>query len=200
MVDKKVENTPVKLVPRNLYQKMAIVRNELQEANIKKSGKNKFTGNVYYELGDFIPTINKLNSKYGLFTRFLLKDKIAVLLITNVDNSEDKTSFEIPVKDSGVKGATEIQNLGAQITYLRRYLLMIAYEIAEGDVVDAQSEVKEELSLSDDDILKINSCTSLEALNVAGKDLMELRGEKYRNMILKVYSDKKAELNQKEVA
>ena len=182
---------------KNIYQRLSINRAELQKAELKKSGENKFTHYTYYELGDFLPTVNKLNNEYGLTTRFLLKDKLATLLLQNVDNPEDKITFEIPVKDAGVKGASDIQNLGAQITYLRRYLLMIAYEIAEGDIIEKSEnkEAKEENELSQIDLDKINGATSLEQLNVIGKDLTEKLGEKYRNSILKAYSTKKTELN-----
>jgi len=182
---------------KNIYQRLSIIRAELQKAELKKSGENKFTHYTYYELGDFLPTVNKLNNEYGLTTRFLLKDKLATLLLQNVDNPEDKITFEIPVKDAGVKGASDIQNLGAQITYLRRYLLMIAYEIAEGDIIEKSEnkEAKEENELSQIDLDKINGATSLEQLNVIGKDLTEKLGEKYRNSILKAYSTKKTELN-----
>jgi hypothetical protein len=41
----------------NIYEKVQKIKLELLEANIKKSGNNKFSGFKYYELGDFMPHI-----------------------------------------------------------------------------------------------------------------------------------------------
>ena len=41
-----------------VYKKLQAARHELSKANLKKSGLNSFGGWKYYELGDFIPTIN----------------------------------------------------------------------------------------------------------------------------------------------
>ena len=47
---------------------MQKARVELQGMNLKKSGENKFAGFKYYELGDFLPAINKLMLDHKLFS------------------------------------------------------------------------------------------------------------------------------------
>ena len=44
----------------SVYRKLQAVRYELSKLNLKKSGKNKFAGFEYFELGDFMPTAHKL--------------------------------------------------------------------------------------------------------------------------------------------
>ena len=40
----------------SVYRKLQEARIELQSKPLKKSGKNKFAGFEYFELGDFLPT------------------------------------------------------------------------------------------------------------------------------------------------
>ena len=44
----------------NIYQKIQKARVELQNSKLKKSGKNDFSKYEYFELGDFLPNINKI--------------------------------------------------------------------------------------------------------------------------------------------
>src|SRR3972149_9623008 len=120
------------IVVKNVYQKIQKVRRQLVELNLKKSGKNEYSRFTYYELGDFLPSLNKLMDENGLTTRFIIphKDK-AILEVINSDKPEEKIVFmsptaevEIGKKKDGTGGADPIQNLGGKITYMRRYLLM----------------------------------------------------------------------------
>lgn len=176
-----------------IYGRIQKVRNELQQLNLKKSGKNSFTSANYYELGDFTPALNKLMDEAGITTRFTLEEKKAVLVVFNVDKPEEKVVFYIPVADAGLKSATPIQNLGAQITYLRRYLLMIAFEIAEGDAVDAQKpeEIKE---LDTIHIDKINAAMTLAELTKVSKELQKELGNDFRKGLVAEYTRRKKEI------
>jgi len=126
----------------SVYKSLQNVTVALQNSVIKKSGKNKFAGFKYFELGDFLPTVNKLFSDNGLNGYVTFTHELACLVITDV---EDDTSVEItsPMVDIDMKGANPIQNLGAVQTYQRRYLYLAALGIVENDVVDTQ-EMKSE--------------------------------------------------------
>jgi len=43
-----------------VYKKLQKARVLLNASSIKKSGKNKFAGYDYFELGDFLPTVNEI--------------------------------------------------------------------------------------------------------------------------------------------
>lgn len=140
----------------NIYEKLQKCRVELQTLRLKKSGENKFSGFKYYELKDFLPKINELFDKYGLFSNFSIKDGQAVLEIIDKDwiskeSFKDesleffkqnscffKVEFISPVAEANVKGCTAIQSLGAVHTYMKRYLYLNALEIVEDDSLDGR--------------------------------------------------------------
>ena len=122
----------------SILKKISEARVRLQDTKINKSGENKFAKFKYYELADFLPTLNKINLELGICTRFEIKENNAYLTVFDIDKQEDNITFTIPYVSSELKGATKIQELGATITYLRRYLFLVAFEITDGEVVDAQ--------------------------------------------------------------
>lgn len=118
-------------------------RIQLQAAPLKKSGHNKFAGYQYFELGDFLPTINQIFAKVGLCGVVSFDKELATLTITDTDdNSEIKLTS--PMADANLKGCHPIQNLGAVETYTRRYLWVSAMEIVEHDALDSSAPLKEE--------------------------------------------------------
>lgn len=136
-----------KIEKLNLYQKIQKCRVELQNSNLKKSGKNKFAGFSYYELADFIPKVNELFDKYKLFSQFTLQSDIATLEVFDTENKikvndveiYDSITFSSPVAEINIKGANAIQSLGGANTYMKRYLYLNLLEIVENDSFDAVS-------------------------------------------------------------
>jgi len=122
----------------NLFQKIQEARCQLQGLNLKKSGHNKFAGYNYFELGDILPAVNNINRELGLCTHVTFDNEFARLTIFDADDAEFKSiEFTSPMAKATLKGAHDIQNLGATETYQRRYLYMSAYEIVEADAVDS---------------------------------------------------------------
>lgn len=121
----------------NIYQKMQTAKVQLQELNLKKTGNNKFAGYTYFELADFLPAINKIMAEIGLASCVSFTTETATLTIVNSENPEEKLEYTSPMASANLKGAHEIQNLGASQTYERRYLYMAAFDIVEGDALDA---------------------------------------------------------------
>ena len=136
----------------NIYQKMQAVKCELQKSVDSKSGKNNFAKFSYLQLTDFLPKLNELNAKYGLFTQFQIitsynpdgvKIEKAVLKIVDTDDTAKGLVYESETADAVVKGATAIQNLGSLNTYMRRYLYVEAYDLAVEDDLDKRSGMKQ---------------------------------------------------------
>ena len=121
----------------NIYSKMQKARCEFQEKPLKKSGHNKFAGYHYFELGDFLPTINALLEKHNLCSNISFDNDMATLTIVNAENTDEKLVFTSPMSNANLKGCHDVQNLGAVQTYLRRYLWVNAFEIVESDGLDA---------------------------------------------------------------
>ena len=151
----------------NIFKKLAAARVDLQNAGLSKSGYNNFLRFKYFELSDFLPEVNRLGLKYGFYTRFSVSQKEARLDIINTEKPEESTVFSVDIaetlqaqrafceaivsttckkaearswkddKDLKPLNVSIIQELGKNITYLRRYLLLIAFEICECDMIDA---------------------------------------------------------------
>jgi hypothetical protein len=126
-----------------VHKKLMDARILLQQAPLKKSGHNKFAGYSYFELGDFLPTINQIFSKVGLCGVVSFDKELATLTITD---TEDSTEIKLtsPMAEANLKGCHPIQNLGAVETYTRRYLWVSAMEIVEHDALDSSPPVREE--------------------------------------------------------
>lgn len=120
----------------SVYKKLQDARMKLQNTALKKSGHNKFAGYYYFELGDFLPAIQKICAEMGLCGVVSFNHEMAFLQILDV---EDGTSimFTSPMSSAALKGCHDVQNLGAVQTYLRRYLWVNAFEIVEHDALDA---------------------------------------------------------------
>ncbi len=179
MAEKKEE---IKL---NLFQKIQKCRVELQNSNLKKSGKNKFAGFSYYELADFIPKVNELFDKYKLFSQFTLQNDIATLEVFDTENKVKLNEFETyesitfssPVAEIVIKGANAIQSLGGANTYMKRYLYLNLLEIVESDSFDAVSGKDTENSKK---VTKTNNQSTKQLTQVEEKeviDLMQQMGE-----------------------
>ena len=125
----------------NVYKKLQQARLKLQSAPLKKSGRNKFAGYEYFELADFLPTIQTIFAEVGLCGTVSFGTELATLTIVDVDATEatqpNFVIFSSPMSTAELKGCHAIQNLGAVQTYLRRYLWVAAMEIVEHDALDA---------------------------------------------------------------
>lgn len=121
----------------NVYEKLNEARMRFQLAGVKKSGQNKFAGYTYYELADIVPTINGFAKDLKFTCVINVSNEIASLDFIDLEKPEDKITFTCPMSSASLKGAMEVQNTGAVITYLKRYLYQNCFEITENDVLDA---------------------------------------------------------------
>jgi hypothetical protein len=144
----------------NVYQKLNKARLELQSTELTKSGHNKFAGYKYFELGDFLPTINSIFDKVGLSGVISFGSELATLTIVSVDDGS-KIEITSPMADAQLKGCHPIQNLGAVETYTRRYLWVTAMEIVEHDALDSSQPVVD--------------VVELEEMIILSKDMEELK-------------------------
>lgn len=146
----------------NVYSKLNKARLALQGTKLTKSGHNKFAGYQYFELGDFLPTINQLFSDNGLCGVISFGKELATLTIVSVDDGS-KIEITSPMAEANLKGCHPIQNLGAVETYTRRYLWVTAMEIVEHDALDASEPVVDAKPL----VESIGLATTMDELKVA---------------------------------
>ena len=148
----------------NIYEKLQYVRCELQDKNIKKTGKNTFAKYEYYELKDFIPTINNIFKENKLCSMISFTNELATLEIVNAEKPDEKIIFTSPMRETEIKGTNQIQALGGVETYQRRYLYMTALEIVENDMFDGSKLPNKEVQLPNTNIY------------IGSKELEQLKG------------------------
>lgn len=153
----------------NVYQKLQKCRAELQKEKMKKSGQNKFSHYDYFELGDFLPKITELMDKYNLTAIFNFTLEEAELTVINTEKVDETIIFKTPVTIAELKGCYGIQNIGATQTYARRYLYVMAFEIADNDALD-NTEADEELIFKSKKIDLIKVETVKEMLKKTNSD------------------------------
>jgi hypothetical protein len=151
----------------SVYKKLQEARILLQNTKLNKSGKNKFAGYEYFELGDFLPQIQNICKNVGLCGMVSFTADTAYLTIHDTDG-EGFTTFTSPMSSAALKGCHDVQNLGAVQTYLRRYLWTNAFEIVEHDAIDAAKPIEqEEVEMTESQLGKFK--TQLEEALKEGK-------------------------------
>ena len=120
----------------SVYTKLMQARLFLQATKLNKSGENKFAGYKYFELGDFLPTVQEIFHNLKLCGVVSYTADIARLTIIDTENGS-QLEITSPMGSAALKGCHEVQNIGAVETYQRRYLWVTAMEIVEHDVLDA---------------------------------------------------------------
>jgi len=127
----------------NIYERMAEVKSKL--LGIKKTGKSDYIKHGYFELGDILPTLIPALKEERLFmqTKFSATEQVASLIIIDIDKTQDKIEYEMRLADCNMKSSHEIQSLGAAQTYARRYLILTAFDISDGDALDGGAKPEE---------------------------------------------------------
>ena len=137
----------------NVFEKLNEARIRFQNANVKKSGKNSYAGYTYYELADILPAINKIAQELKFSCIVNFTPDLATLDFVDCENNE-RVQFTSPMSSASLKGAMDVQNTGAVITYLKRYLYQNCFEIVENDLLDATLNPNEEKGENVDDLIQ----------------------------------------------
>ena len=129
----------------NTFQRLLLAREKFLDANVQKSGKNMHLAFKYFELEDIVPTATRIFREVGIIGLMNFDYDTASMTIVNTENpSDERIEFEAPfdkispiTTNAGKQATNEMQALGSSITYMRRYLYMIALDICENDSIDA---------------------------------------------------------------
>ena len=120
----------------NVLKKLIDSRVALQHKSLNKSGHNKFAGYKYFELADFLPTVQQIFQEKGLVDVISFTETLATMIVFDTEDGSS-VSFTSPMGSANLKGCHEVQNIGAVESYQRRYLYTAALAIVENDVLDA---------------------------------------------------------------
>ena len=120
----------------NIYAKLQKARVLLQAKPMKRSGKNTYSDYTYFELEDFLPQSIQCLNEVGICSIVTFGSEWATLRLVDCDDTESEITFQSPMETVVLKAAHAIQNVGAVQSYQRRYLYLMAMEIAEHDALD----------------------------------------------------------------
>ena len=147
----------------NVWQKLMTARRMFLDAGVEKSGVNEHLEFEYFELVDIVPPETRIFEKVGLLelptyvseaettttnpeTGEIVKEKRErkiVAHVVNVDRPDEKIRFDLPwpkmkvtVNREGRDTGNDLQRLGIEESYLRRYVKMFVLDLTESDVVD----------------------------------------------------------------
>lgn len=127
----------------SVYTKLSDAREKFHAMKLQKTGHNKFAGYKYFELGDFlIPALSAFRDA-GLVSVITFGKEMATMKIIDMEKPDEFIELTSPMAGAQLKGAHDIQNLGAVETYTRRYLWVAALEIVEHDALDSSEPLKE---------------------------------------------------------
>ena len=175
-----------------LNEAIVKIKVELQEKKLKQSGKNTFAGFTYFELSDFLPTLNKLMQENGVNDQIIINREYAEMTLHKGSESQTYTIpfvlFDTPKSKNGTDSMQHIQYLGALNTYYKRYLYLNAFGITDGEVIDAMNinelqqkppiknysiqEVTQLAGVKNIPIEKICDGYKIESLDVASQELL----------------------------
>ena len=159
-----------------VYKKLIDARNLLQTKQLTKSGHNKFAGYKYFELGDFLPTVQAIFKEVGLVDVISFDAELATMMLYDVDGS-GCVVFTSPMGSAALKGCHEVQNIGAVETYQRRYLYTTALAISEHDALDATMGDVEPVKKAEPKSITINVEPNEAKVTVTKKPIAGEKGE-----------------------
>lgn len=136
---KKTEIDPSAL---NIWQKLLAARIDFLKKGVTKSGVNMHAEFKYFELEDIVPTATEIFANYNCLFVTSFPDGKAVGTLINLDNTDEKVVVEFntrSISEPAKFRMNEVQGLGAEITYMRRYLYFLILDVVEADAFDAES-------------------------------------------------------------
>ena len=129
----------------SIHQKLAEVHMKLMGMKINKSGYNNHKRFAYYELEDIMGPVTKECYEQGLTLEFAYCEDVAILKIVDWENPKEYIPFRVKMPEviTPEKNPNNqiIQTVGANISYLQRYLLKLAFPcLSDKDMVDSSEE------------------------------------------------------------
>lgn len=121
----------------NIYEKLTAARAEFHSDTITKGGKNAFSNYSYFELSDIVVRGLPILTNLGLTPLMSCDKESAQLVLVNNEKPEERIVFTAPMGGAALKGTHEIQQIGAVITYERRYLYAMLWDLVEHDAIDS---------------------------------------------------------------
>lgn len=129
---------------KNIFQRLMQARIDFAKKNIQPSGYNPHLNFDYLELKDIVPVANKVMMDNGIMLNISFEEEKCVGRVVSLDDTDEVILFFIPYPDPHGDAErlklNEVAMVGSQVTYLRRYMLMLVLDICINDEVDADGD------------------------------------------------------------
>lgn len=122
---------------KSVAERLAEVRLKFLEQGVDKSGKNMMLKSLYFTLSDIVPVAMPLFHEARLLPMVNIDNTTATICIADYDDPQQNLIFCAPMREyAGNAGVNPLQAAGASITYMRRYLYLVALDIVEVDDIE----------------------------------------------------------------
>lgn len=165
----------------SIHEKLANVHMTLMGMKIPKTGYNGHKKFRYYELEDIMPHIIRECYNQGLTVEFTYCEDVAILKIVDWEKPKEYIPYRVRIPDIVTPDKNPnnqiIQTLGANISYLQRYLLKLAFPcLTDKDVID--NAVEENTAPVKAEPVKDNEVSELPMgeLIVQARDMLVKKG------------------------
>ena len=125
----------------SIYKRLNQINCNLLQKNIPKTGYNKHKNFKYYELEDMIPHATMECNQANIALVFPFCEGVAILKLVDIDDPSKYITYRLKIPELVVPEKNPnnkiIQDYGADITYLKRYLLQLAFPcFSDKDFID----------------------------------------------------------------
>jgi len=131
---------------KKVLQKLLEARLEIYNSDLKKSGRNEYSGFDYYTPEQVERLVDKACSKTNTIVLCNLKaDEFGLFQTLDfIDlDSDEKLSFEMRTKHGSITATNETQQMGGTDTYSERYIKMKVFQIKDNNLdFDSQDNRK----------------------------------------------------------
>ena len=127
----------------SIYKRLSQINCNLLKKNIPKTGYNKHKNFKYYELVDMIPHATMECHQANIALVFPFCEGVAILKLVDMDDPSKYITYRLKIPELVVPEKNPnnkiIQDYGADITYLKRYLLQLAFPcFSDKDFIDGE--------------------------------------------------------------
>lgn len=130
----------------NFIQRYQKIKQELMEAGLKRTGYNDNKGYYYFQLSDFLPTLLRLEEKYGITDIITFDHGQATISLFDATENEVKpmiqSSMPFP-KEVMELDTNKMKQLGGAETYCRRYLYFAVFNMTVIDIAELKTDMEE---------------------------------------------------------
>lgn len=148
----------------NIYTKLNAMRKEFHSLPRRKTGLNQHSKFKFFELEDFIPDVMMLLEKHKIYA-YVKSVTLEKTVIEAVDCEEPSSLIEIEVLSAmaSIPKATDVQNVGGTLGYMRRYAWTTFLEIVENDEVDHAPQISAEERIITQFVERFHAVSSKDA-------------------------------------